>query len=60
MSIQEFSLIEHFSGIGMLADVFKDTGYAAAEIDKIHGRGCDILKDSCFGYLALNSKWCAS
>lgn len=46
--------MEHFSGIGMHSRVFRQNGLRAAEVDKIHGAGHDILKESGFGYLGLN------
>lgn len=51
--LQEVDLIEHFSGVGMLTRVFREDGYVAAEVDKIHGKGHDILTDSGLGRLTF-------
>ena len=51
--LQEIDLIEHFSGVGMLTRIFREDGYVAAEVDRIHGKGHDVLNDSGLGHLTF-------
>lgn len=46
---KELDFIEHFAGSAALTQEARGFGYKAAAVDKIYGRGLDILRPSGFG-----------
>ena len=49
--MQEYDFIEHFAGAGVLTKEVRGHGHHAAALDKMYGRGMDILQPSGFGSL---------